>query len=126
MKNRPTPSRSETKAKQLALRDAMTAWWEERAQLRAKRKAEQAKADAAARKNESRGVDRVPERLRAGRTTPPFEWVVLHSDTPRPHRRHVHLSSGRRMKPSNNQPHINPLRDRKGLKTGRLRKELQP
>lgn len=124
MKHGPTPSRSQIRAKQLALRDSLTDWWEERSRLRAQAKAERAKADAAARKLQSRGVDRVPKHLRGLR--PHLEFVVAHQGSNYAHRRRWHLKTGRRMVAGTNQPHINPRRDGKAVRSGRLRKELRP
>lgn len=66
-----------------------------------------------------RGVDRVPERYRV--TKPAPEWVVLHTSPSRHLVRHTGASRGRI-----NEPYVNPMRDVKALRSGRLRKELRP
>lgn len=114
-------ARAATMSDRTALRDSLRTWWSDRAEAR-KKAAEKARKKA---KPGSRGVDRVPAHLRGlGRSLP--EYVVEHTDSPRSDRRRARLNTGRRMASSTNTPHVNPRRNGKSLKAGRLRKELQP
>lgn len=96
--------------------EGLRAWRRDRIAALAKKR-----ADAAAKKApQSRGVDRVPERIRGLAVHP--EWVVEHHNTPRSLRRRGDVT----WPADGNQPHINPARDEKSLKAGRLRLELHP
>lgn len=65
----------------------------------------------------TRGVDRVPERYRVAKPEP--QWIARHEDLPRDYRRARGYTAT-----SGNTPYVNPRRDAKSRKAGRLRKEL--
>lgn len=125
-KNEPTRRRVDALAEQKAHGQAVQSWLRERANLMTKllRKLRKKRAKAAA---GSRGVDRVPARYQVQRTPgiPGTEWHVEHSDANYAQRRRIHLESGRALVPGQNKPHVNPRRDGKSARAGRLRKELQ-
>ena len=59
----------------------------------------------------TRGIDRVPERLRVEQPAP--EHVVEHTDAPHRDRRAMHINQGRAFRPGQNQPYVNPARAEK-------------
>lgn len=67
----------------------------------------------------SRGVDRVPDQLVG--LTPSFQWIHLHTS---PSRAMVRGTGARRGRI--NKSYVNPMRDVKAMRSGRLRKELLP
>lgn len=69
-----------------------------------------------------RGVDRVPDRVNVDRPDP--EVLVEHPDANYAQRRAYKRKTGRRARSTANIPHVNPKRDAKSLKSGRLRAEL--
>ena len=90
-------------AERLSVIAATRNWLQERAAAAEKRREKAAKKRRKALAKTSRGVDRVPARLRVGRPLP----EVIHAST------------------FMGKPYVNPARDAKSLKAGRLRKELR-
>lgn len=118
-KAQPTRRRDTAVAESVSIGEQLRQWLHAR-QIAAgirnrKRRKEQAKNQA----NVSRGVHRVPERYRVTKPTP--EWIALHTS---PSRRMVRDSGASRGRI--NEPYVNPMRDVKALRSGRLRKELRP
>lgn len=107
--------------RQRAHGDDLRAWLHDREQAVQKRLSELRKALFNRRqkgKAPSRGVDRVPDRYRVKAPEPTV--IVEHHDLVRSYRRARGYTAT-----SGNTPHVNPERDAKSARSGRLRKELR-
>lgn len=110
-KTEPTRTRAQARAAAKSFGTSLREWMQARqvaAGIRNRKRKKKAPTG-------DRGVDRYRV------TKPAPTWLVLHTSPSRALVRHQGGSRGRL-----NEPYVNPMRDVKALRSGRLRKELRP